>query len=381
MRFAQFLPSIAPHDAVSEHTLALSRLLAAQTGEPCPVYAENIHQKLAGRVRNFRLYDGDADVLVYQHSIGTAVADFVGERPEPLVVNYHNITPAEFFEPYEPHFAAYLNTGRRQLAELAGRTTLAVTPSRYNAVELDDLGYRHVEVAPILLEPSSMDVEPSARVRRRLARRGDAAGADFLFVGRLSPNKAQHDLICAFAAFRRSFDPHARLHLIGGKSSHGYVRALRTLVAELGLGDAVSMPDQVSQSELVAYFREADLFVSASVHEGFCVPLVEAMRSGLPVVARGAAAIPETLGDAGVVYPDDPSPSYAQVAGLWWLVLQDTALRTSLVDAGHRRAAEFFSPAVADRYRVLLASVADDVAGTAAAGNVPGGPLAGGVRR
>ena len=361
MRIAQFLPSIRRHDAVSEHALALSELFAEATGEPSPIYAEHVHQQLAGRVQKFPLYDGDADVLWYHHSIGSAVADFVGDRPEPLVVYYHNITPAEFFEPYEPHFTPYLNTGRRQLAELAGRAERALTPSSFNAAELRAVGYRDVEVTPILLVPDTMAVDPSPRMQRRFARWKADGGADLLFVGRVAPNKCQQDLICAFAAFRAAFDPNARLHLIGGEASATYTRALRKLIDEFGLRGAVHLPDMVTQSELVAYFTNADLFVSASAHEGFCVPLVEAMQTGLPIVARGAAAVPETLGGAGVAYRDDDPPSAAEVAGLWWVVLQDDDLRATMRAEGLRRAAEFFSPSIAQRYRDVVASLAADL--------------------
>jgi glycosyltransferase involved in cell wall biosynthesis len=265
--------------------------------------------------------------LLYHLSTGSAVADVLLRRPEPKIVNYHNITPARFFEGWEPPVAAELSMGRRQLEALGVRTELGIAVSAYNERELRGAGYPTTAVAPVLVDVEAFDREVDEGV---LARLGDAkaeGGADLLFVGRLAPNKAQHDLIKAFALYRRLYDPRARLHLVGGSSSESYRAALVSFAAGLGLADAVKFAGSVSAGELAAHYRAADVFVCVSEHEGFCVPLLEAMHHRLPIVAYGAAAVPETLADAGVLLAHkDP----ATVAAAIHRVLTDDDLVAAL---------------------------------------------------
>ncbi len=161
-----------------------------------------------------------------------------------------------------------------------------------------------------------------------LARR---AGSHWLFVGRLAPNKSQHDVIAAFAAYRTLYDPGARLTLIGSEAAASYSDALYGLVDDLGLAGAVTFAGSVSDAELAAYYDDADAFVCLSRHEGFCVPVLEAMRHDVPVVALAAAAVPDTVGD-GAVLLDDASPHH--VAATVHELLSDDSFRSGLVAAG-----------------------------------------------
>jgi glycosyltransferase involved in cell wall biosynthesis len=154
----------------------------------------------------------------------------------------------------------------------------------------------------------------------------------------VAPHKAQHDLVKAFAAYRRVYDPLARLHIIGGSSSHAYWTALERFVAAAGLGDAVDLAGSISPGALAAQYRVADAFVCLSDHEGFCVPLLEAMHHEVPVVAYRAAAVPETVAGAGLVL-DDKAP--VTVATAVHRVVTDARLREGLVAAGRARVADF----------------------------------------
>ena len=217
---------------------------------------------------------------------------------QPLIVDYHNITPARFFVPWEPRIANELEAGRQQMTRLADTggaraRRLRVQPGRArpSGISLDNGGVPCSSTSP----PST--AAPTAAALDRLQRGKASGGADWLFVGRLSPNKAQHDIVQAFAVYRRCYDPQARLTLVGGSSSLRYERALRASIAALGLGDSVRMPGSVSDAVLAAHYRTADVFVCLSDHEGFCVPLLEAMHHRLPIVAFAATAVPETLGE------------------------------------------------------------------------------------
>jgi glycosyltransferase involved in cell wall biosynthesis len=162
-----------------------------------------------------------------------------------------------------------------------------------------------------------------------------------MYVFRHAPNKTQHDLIAAFAAYRRLFDPAATLSLVGGRTAILYWKALESLIAELEVGGAVELADNVTFPELLAYYRGADVFVCTSEHEGFNVPVLEAMSFDVPVVSYLSSALPETIGDAGVLLPDkDPVIVAAAVDRL----MSDGGLRRGLIEAGHRRVEHFSLP-------------------------------------
>jgi glycosyltransferase involved in cell wall biosynthesis len=218
-----------------------------------------------------------------------------------------------------------------QLKQLAARAALGMAVSQYNEAELVEAGFPRTTVAPFLIDLRTLDLEPDAAVKA-------AAGTTWLFVGRLAANKAQHDIVKAFAAYRRFHDTDAHLVLVGGGGDGKYGKTLTRFVHGLGLDDAVTIAGEISAEALAAYYEIADVFVSASEHEGFCVPLLEAMHHGVPIVAYAAAAIPETLGNAGLLLHDkDPCTVAAAVDR----VVRDDALRRQLIDAGSRRVPTF----------------------------------------
>lgn len=336
----QLLPSYAKRDAIGSHAFRLQALLR-RAGYDSEVYAQ-WHQDPPGPCHPataLRSPLGQQNVVLYHLSTGSDMATVAAACPGPLVVDYHNITPAEVLGRWEPSIGPELARGRRQLAELAGRAALAVADSAYNASECRDAGYRRAEVAPILLDVDGLVGEVDEATRQRLGEERVAhGGADWLFVGRLAPHKAQHDIVKAFAAYRRGYDSHARLTLIGGSSSHAYQTTLQAFVDGLGLSASVRIRGSVTAGELAAHYAMADVFVCLSDHEGFCVPLLEAMAHGLPVVAAAAAAVPETLGGAGLLLPrKDP----AVVAAACHRVTTDTALAARLAAAGRERLDHF----------------------------------------
>lgn len=337
----QFVPTLAPHDAVSTHYLAVRSALR-EAGYRSEIYAHEVKPELRRQGRHYRAYKGaradEPTWLCYHSSVGSPVAEFVLERPEPLLLDYHNITPAEFFVRWEPFVAGRLSLGRRQLAKLAPRARLGLADSGYNAQELTSFGCGRTAVVPIMLDVASLERDADPAVVARLDAVRQRGGRNWLFVGRIAPNKAQHDVVKAFGAYRRFFDPRAELHLVGGSSSHRYLTALRDFAGALGLGGAVHLTGPVPDEQLSAYYRHSDVMVVCSEHEGFCLPLLEAMHAGLPVVAYAAAAVPETLGDAGLLLDTKDACTVAVAVAR---VLRDDRLRRHLVDAGRRRLADF----------------------------------------
>ncbi len=347
----QFIPSLAVHDAIGAHTLQLQSL-AMEMGFASHLYVQNVAPQLASRARHYTAYRGGrGHVLLYQASIGSSVADFLVGRPEPLLLSYHNITPAHMLEHWEPAVSAELDDARSELARLARRTTHAIADSGFNEAELRGLGYTSTSVSPPMIDPAAISMAPDAATVDWLDHWRRTRGSVLLFVGRIIPNKAQHDLVRAFALYRALYDPGARLCLVGGVSSPRYLAALRAQVQDLGLTDVVDFTGGVSGPELAAYYRGADVFVCLSDHEGFCVPVVEAMHHRLPVVGFDAGAVGETMGGAGLTLR---SKSPALVATAVNRVLTDSRLRESLIAAGSRRAMSLSLDAGRSSYRSEL---------------------------
>jgi glycosyltransferase involved in cell wall biosynthesis len=236
-----------------------------------------------------------------------------------------------FWAGWEPVAAGGVAWGLQQLRELAARTSLGVADSHYNEEDLLGAGYAATATVPLLVDVEHLLAAPTEPIARR-------AGTSWLFVGRLAPNKAQHDLVKALAAARRFHDPDAHLTLVGGGVESAYGHTLRRFVRALDLENAVTIAGTVSPARLSAHYDAADVLVVASEHEGFCVPLLEAMSKRLPIVAYAAAAVPETLADAGLLLHDKgPCTIAAAVARL----MADPPLRDQLVDAGVRRLRDF----------------------------------------
>ncbi len=339
VRVDQVIPSLASRDAIGVHTLALTRALRA-AGIDSDIFYGNCTPDMASQGRPVTgLGRASRDrFLLYQSSIGSPVFDIVAARSEPKLVNYHNITPASLLEPWEPAVAFEAALGRAQLERLSADCGLAVADSAFNAGELADAGYTDTAVVPLLIDMTHAGAPPDPATAERLAAEKSGGGAELLFVGKISPHKAPHDLVKMLSVYRRLYDGKARLRLVGSPLGSTYGPALHAFVHELHLDDAVVVTGSVDAATLEAHYRAADVFVCASDHEGFCVPIVEAMGHGVPVVAFGTAAVPETVAQAGIVLPTkDPVRFAAAVAR----VATDEDLRSRLAGASSRRSAAF----------------------------------------
>jgi glycosyltransferase involved in cell wall biosynthesis len=350
----QFVPTFE-RSAVGDHIVQV-REVVRSLGLRSEIFAQVVRPDLADVGRQVDDYaravkPQPGDVLMYHMAQGGALADVVARRPERLIVDHHNITPARFFTAWEPDIVANVLWGRRQLAALAGRAELGIADSSFNASELLDAGYRSATVVPILVDTSTFD----RAVDRAALERLRADGPVWLFVGRIVPNKAQHDLVKALAVHHRMYGPGARLRLVGSTGSARYGEAVRRYAADLGLQDWVEIHDQVfSDGELAAHYRAADVMVCVSEHEGFWVPALEAMHHELPVVAFASTAVPETLGTGGLLLP---SKSPAVVAEAAHRAVTDERLRRAMIAAGAAQLARFSLAAGRQRLVDALAPV------------------------
>ena len=352
----QFVPTLNPHDATGTHTLLAREALRA-AGWRSEIFAEAIHDDLAAAAYKHWAYPEHAaagDVAIYQFTTSSQLAGYLAERGLPLILDFHNVTGPEYFAGWEPRTQERAASAADELALLAPRALLGLAKSGFSERALRSAGCRRTGVVPVLADYGRVTATPDPIVAAELGRERAEGGADILFVGRVVPSKAQHDLVKALWTYRRLYDAKARLHLVGGTSSFEYLRALQDYVEELGLRSAVRLTGEVSDASLAAHYAVADVFLSLSAHEGFGVPLVEAMAAGVPVVARPAGAVAETVGDAALLLrAADP----AYVAAALHRASTDDALRAVLVEAGRRRVAALSDGAASRAFVDAVAAV------------------------
>jgi glycosyltransferase involved in cell wall biosynthesis len=330
-RVHQVLAALAYGDAISNEALAIQRHLRG-AGFDSDIFAEHVHPRMTPLARPLWQYaevSAPDTVCLFHFSIGSAAARLVYHAPDRLVSIYHNITPAEWFLGFHPHLAGLCYHGRRELAQFAARTELALGDSEYNRRELEAAGYARTGVLPIVLDLEAYR-RPASPVARRL---WDDGRTNVLFVGRIIPNKKIDDLIRVFALYQRLYDRRSRLLLVGDhRGQEKYYDRLQELARASGATEVV-FTGQVDDDDLRAAYASADLFLCLSEHEGFCVPLLEAMAFGVPVVAYAAGAVRETLRGGGVLL-DAKEP--AVVAALLARLRTDEALRARVLETQER---------------------------------------------
>jgi glycosyltransferase involved in cell wall biosynthesis len=346
----QFHPGLAPGDAVSDHIFAVRRY-ARTWGHRAETYAVDVEPGTEGGVLPYRRLfrtAKDGELLVLHLSQGHEVFDQVSKLPGRRVLVYHNVTPPAFLEGIDPQMAAHARLGLRQLETLASRVELAIGVSEFNRKDLETAGFTNTAHVPILIDWAAHETPPDSAVLARWS----GVRTKLLFVGRIAPSKRQDDLIRMLAYYRRCIDPEAHLMLVGSyRDQPQYYAALCALRSALDLDGVVHFTGSVSLAARIAYYHTAACFVSVSEHEGFGVPFLEAMRFRVPVVAYDAAAVGETVADAGLLlYRRD----LAEVAEACALAIERADLRQRLVQAGLRRVSDFATDRVAARTREVL---------------------------
>ncbi|MFP2930528.1 glycosyltransferase [Pyxidicoccus sp. 3LG] len=348
----QLLPRLAWGDAVGNQVRYLQGLLR-RWGHASDIYAETWDDACKDQVRHVRDYARTASrdaVLVVHHSFESRLVPFIARAPGRKVLVYHNVTPARLFEGFERKVAAACDAARDELLALRPHVECAFAYSRFSAEELVAAGYRNVSVLPFAIDWGAFDTAPDPVLQAEL---GDGC-ANVLFVGRAVPSKKVDDVLRVFTAYQRLYQPRSRLVVAGYLHRDGaYGAYLHGLKDVLG-AERVRFLGRVSAAQLSACFATASAYLSMSRHEGFGVPLLEAMYRGVPVVAYGAAAVPETMGGAGLAtLSDDPR----EVAELLAVLERGTALREQVVTAQRERLESLSQDAVAEQVRVAFQGV------------------------
>ena len=344
----QVLGALHAGDAVGKEALAIGRRLR-EAGFESEIVAGRVDPRLAGEARPLReavTLDGPETVWLYHFSPGSPATPVALSLDGPLVLVYHNVTPARFFDGWSVEMARLALCAAGELRALSRRAALALAKSAFSRGDLEQAGFERSGLLPFVHDLAVAG--PPAPVLRRLY--GDGR-TNLLSVGRLVPNKRVEDLLAAFAVLQRGLLPDSRLLLAGSRALEGYALALERRVRELRIGNVVFL-GAIGECELRACYELADVYVSASAHEGYGVPLIEAMLAGVPVVARDAGAVAETMAGAGLLLRE-AEPRL--VAGLVERVVRDAGLRAAVLAAQARVAARVRST---DSGAVLLAALA-----------------------
>ena len=353
IRIDQVMAGFAEGDAVS-HEAILLRDIFRKWGYPSDVFVPPAHAApgMAGQCRPLSEYSATArDVCLHHFGIASEAQSVFADSVARRILVYHNITPAEFFRGYDDGLAGRLADARAQLPELARRCEALWGASAYDAAELAGLGLSGVRVLSLPLSRASLDLTPDIAVAAKFA---GTPLKTILFVGRVAPNKRIEDLIQAFAWYNRAINQFSRLVIVG--SFHGvprYMAMLRMLIGDLDLPN-VCFEGFASPEGLAAYYRAADVFVSASAHEGYGLPLVEAMYAGVPVVARAVGGVPEAADGAGVLYDGLEAPDLAE---LIHRVIGDAGLREEVLTSQRARIQRALSRDLEGEVRQLMSGL------------------------
>lgn len=344
MRIIQVLGELAFGDAIGNHAVELKKVLQ-RGGYHTEIYAEGIDHRISKKtakpIRQLcRLKK--SDILIYHMSFGCTLNWQLREWKCRKVLMYHNITPPEFTQRYSDIFSSNLQIGLEQTAQLADSVERCIAMSDFNKRNLIEMGYpaEQIWVMPGYLIPfEDYAKQPAPEMLRQYA----DGWVNILFVGRFASNKKQEDVIRAFAYYKKHINSQSRLILVGSVVFPQYADDLQSYADELGTSDVI-FPGHVSFAQLIALYRSASIFLCMSEHEGFCVPLVEAMYFDVPIIAYSAAAIPDTLNGCGVLVEDkDP------VLLSMWInqIINNSILRAHIL-AGQRARLEQLMPEVVE---------------------------------
>ncbi len=333
----QWVPAAHRGDAIGDSARRMRDVLRGM-GHTSDIFALTVDAALVGDVRPFAdTAAHDGDLTIFHYALPSPMTGAFARLPRGRVLQYHNVTPARFFAPYDPGLFRLASLARAELATLVGRVDLALGVSEYNRRELDEMGFRPTGVLPLAIDLSR--VRSGAR-RPALEKMFDDELVNFLFVGRIAPNKMIEDHLRLAEHYKRYVDAYYRFIFVGKFDAvPRYYATIRSLMDTYRLlQDRFIFTGPVSDEELAVYYRHAAVYISLSEHEGFCAPLIEAMAADVPVLAYGAAAVPETLAGAGVQFNPKDLEYAAELAGA---LAFDDGLRASVIAGQRRRVADF----------------------------------------
>jgi glycosyltransferase involved in cell wall biosynthesis len=348
MQVNQILPALSYGDAVSNHAIEIKKILN-ENGYNSNIYAKYIDSAVSQFAKPLSDYREDpVNVVIYHFALaGLDVTEFVKKLPEQKVLIYHNITPAEYFRDIDDTLYHLCLRGRDEFRDLSAYIQLGLGISRYNEMEMIDVGYKETDILPIIINLERFGQES----HRGFHPNQNERIINIIFVGRLSPNKKQEDIVKVFHIYNKFINSSSHLYLVGSEQIYSYASEITTLLKFLELEEHVTITGKVDDRDLSKYYKLADIFLCMSEHEGFCVPLIEAMHFGIPILAYNSSAIPYTLGNAGILINNK---NYIEIAEMIDLLIKDATLCRRVVETQNERLKDFKRERVAKQLIATL---------------------------
>ena len=334
----QWVPAAHKGDAIGDSARRVRGLLR-ELGHQSDLYAMTIDDDLRGDVIPWT--DAGAtrgDLTIFHFALVSPMTSAFARLTSGRVLQYHNVTPAHFFAGYDAAIFRLAMLGREDLKSLVGHTDLAFGDSEYNRQELESLGFTNTGVFPIAVDTGRITGAPRRPALETVL--AEEGWRNFLFVGRIVPNKKIEDHIKLAEHYKRYVDEQYRFIFVGKTdATPRYFAAIQEMLERYRMpAGRFIFTGPVPDEDLATYYRMASAYISLSEHEGFCVPLLEAMAADVPVMAYAAAAVPDTLGGAGVQFAPKDLEHAAELLGE--LAYNDT-LRAQVIAGQRRRLADF----------------------------------------
>jgi L-malate glycosyltransferase len=349
----QWVPAAHRGDAIGDSARRVREILR-RFGHESEIYALTIDDDLREDVRKFSEADARrGHVTIFHFALPSPMTAAFTNLTGIRVLQYHNITPAAFFAPYDPQMFRLAALGRQELLSLVGRVDLALGDSEFNRQELEQLGFPRTAVMPIAVNTDRITSAPRRPALEKIL--GDGL-INILFVGRIVPNKKIEDHIRLAEVYKRYIDSYYRFVFVGRYDGlPRYYAMIRALIVQYRmLPERFIFTGAVPDDDLGVYYRWADAYVSLSAHEGFCVPLVEAMAADVPVLAYAAGAVPETLGGAGMMFAPKDLEVAAEMLGT---LVYDRPVRERVLEGQRRRLRDFAPAPIEARLKDVLTTL------------------------
>jgi len=304
--------------------------LLRKLGYNSKIYALNINNS-KNKVKKYNKYKGNKkNILIWHISTRDELAKFISNLPDRKIILYHNITPPRFFIGINNHLAGILDIALEELKDYKDMAELCLTDSRFSSHELDKIGFKNIREIPFLIDFNKYNI----KINKILFEKYKDGYVNLLFVGRIMPNKKYEDLIKVFYYYKKYINNKSRLILVGDYNGiYEYYLKLKFLIKDLKLKDII-FTNLVDFKDLITYYKLADIFLCMSEHEGFCVPLVEAMYFRLPIIAYNSTAIPGTLNGSGILVNEK---NYAEIAEMINLIVEDKNFREGIIESQNKR--------------------------------------------
>ena len=337
MEIHQLVAGFDYGDAITNYALEL-RDVFRSWGYPSQIYGEHINPTLRKYCLPYpehREKSSSENIAILHFSISSETSKYFSDLPEKRIMVYHNITPPQFFQGFDAEIAYNLRKGREELQMLKDIPHLVLGDSEYNCQELRRVGYKNVDCLPIIIDFRKYKKKPKTKIIKLYSKKT----TNFLSVGRIIPNKKLEDIIKVFYYYIKHINSNSRLFLIGSYNEEGrYLSFLKNLIEKLGVKEKVTLSGRVTFEELLAYYHLANIYLCLSEHEGFCIPLLESMFFGIPIIAYEAAAVPYTLNGAGIIFKEK---KYEEIAEAARLLLTDRDLREKIIEKEKERLKDF----------------------------------------